>query len=92
MNENNEDLDIVELRDLLLQIYSSYLIDKENVEIKTKAYEMYIEYMNLDFMVPPEISGAIGWLISISVDAAKPRPTDEQIRKIISNLEKLELN
>ena len=68
----------------LIGIYSGYLEDREDKEIRTKAYDIYTKYFNgADTLFSKNVSAGI-WG---SFDLSEGKLSDEQAKKILESLQ-----
>ena len=84
------DLNVSQLKHDLKEIYSAYLINSDDENIKNKAGQIYNNYKDLDPILKPEIAIAINKLVDVAFDTGLKISKDE-IKTIIDKLEKCKL-
>ena len=86
MKEPSE-IDLANLKKLLIEIYTKYLDDPANPNVKRVAQTMNSKYRNADDLLPASFNKAINNLLHLSVDKLKT-PSEGEIEQLLKELKK----
>ncbi len=79
------DLDIKQLREQLIEVYTEYLNNPLNQAVKEVAQSLYATYWQAEIILDEHMRKAVGCLIYIGLDL-EPLPTKEEIKQLIADL------
>ena len=79
------DLDIEELRKILIEIYENFIKDPSDLENNKKVRELYGKYCGADDVLPPSLAIACRVLVDIGYDTG--HEVDKKlVQEILTNL------